>query len=57
MKKYIVRNNKTNREYEVIANDNQSFEIVWLSQKYWFSSGSEITITNEDGESKTYIKE
>lgn len=56
MKKYIVRNNKTNREYEVIANDNQSFEIVWLSQKCWFSPGCEITITNEYGESKTYTK-
>ena len=57
MAKFIVKNNETNREYIVEANNNTSFEMVWLSQKCWFSPGREITITNEYGESKTYIKE
>ena len=53
---FIIKNNQTNREYKVMVNNNESFEMVWLSQKHWFGVGSEIAITNEYGETKTYIK-
>lgn len=54
---YTVRNNNTGRSYPVEANNNQQMDIVWMSQKCWFTTGSSVTITAEDGTSKTYIKE
>lgn len=54
---YTVRNNGTGRSYPVEANNNQPMDIVWMSQKCWFTTGSSVTITAEDGTSKTYIKE
>ena len=54
---YTVRNNNTGRSYPVEANNNQPIDIVWLSQKCWFGSNYNVTITAEDGTSKTYIKE
>ena len=57
MKKFTIKHSKTNSEYIVEANDCHTFDVVWLSQKCWFSPGSEVIITNENGESKTYMKE
>ena len=54
---YTVRNNKTGRSYPVEAQHNQSIDVVWMSQKCWFASDYNVTITAEDGISKTYIKE
>lgn len=53
---YTIKNNNTGRRYIVEANNNQSMDIVWMSQKCWFTTGDSITITAEDGVSKTYIK-
>ena len=53
---YTVTDDKTGRSYTVNANHNSEIEIVWLSQKYWFSAGDSVTITGEDGTSKTFIK-
>lgn len=53
---YTIRNNKTGKEYKVESIGVESFEMVWLSQKCWFSTGSEVTITNENGESKVFTK-
>lgn len=53
---YTIRDNKTGKEYKVESIGVESFEMVWLSQKCWFSTGSEITITNENGESKVFTK-
>ncbi len=57
MKEFTVKNNTTNREYKVCGNENNTIDTVWLSQKCWFSYGSSITIANDKGESKTFIKE
>lgn len=56
MKKFVVRNNATGREYIVEGNENTSLDGVWMSQKCWFSTGSSITITAEDGTSQIYTK-
>ena len=56
MAKFTVKNNKTGREYVVNGNDNATIDIVWLSQKCMFSAGCNVTITNENGTSKTFIK-
>ena len=53
---YTIKNNNTGRSYTVEANNNQTMDIVWLSQKCWFGSNCNVTITAEDGTSKTYIK-
>ena len=53
---YIVKNNNTGRSYPVESKHNQSIDVVWLSQKCWFGSNYNVTITAEDGISKTYTK-
>ena len=53
---FTIKDNKTNREYNVIARNSNSFDNVWLAQKHWFRAGSKITITNQYGESRTYTK-
>ena len=53
---YTVTNNNTGRSYPVEAQYNQSIDMIWMSQKCWFVFGYNITITAEDGTSKTYIK-
>lgn len=57
MKEFTVRNNANNREHKAYGNENHTLDMVWLSQKIWFSKGSSVTITNDKGESKTFIKE
>ena len=54
--KYIVTNNKTGKNYEVKSDFNSSLDVVWLSQKYWFSPDCSVTITDENGNSKTFTK-
>ena len=56
-KRFTVKDNATKKERIIIGNDSTSLDIVWLSEKHWFSSGNSVTITAEDGASKTYIKE
>ena len=54
--KYIVKNNKTGRAYEVESDHKISLDIVWASEKPWFSSNCSATITDENGNSKTFTK-
>ena len=56
MMEFMVRNNATGREYIVYGNNNTSLDVVWMSQKSWFLTGSSVTIIAEDGTSKTYTK-
>lgn len=56
MKKFIVKNDATGREFITEGRDNTSLDIVWMSAKPWFLVGSKVTITTEDGISKTFIK-
>lgn len=43
--------------YPVIGNEGTSLETVWLSQKCWFMKGSEVTITDADGNSRVFVHE
>lgn len=56
MKKFIVKNNATGREFIVEGSDDTSLEIVWMSVRPWFLLGCDVTITTEDGISKTFYK-
>lgn len=56
IKKYIVKNNITNRTFEVMHVGDISLDRVWQSVRNMFFLGSSVTITNENGESKTFSK-
>lgn len=56
LKKYIVKNNTTNRTFEVEHWGEVSLDTVWQSVRNFFLLGSNVTITNESGESKTFSK-
>ena len=34
-----------------------SLDTAWASQKCWFTKGMKVTITDDKGNSKTFIKE
>lgn len=34
-----------------------TLEMAWASQMCWFMPGSEVTITDDNGHSKTFLKE
>ena len=55
--KYVVKNNKTGRSYETESSTfKTSLDTVWLSQKDWFMPGCSVTITDENGNSKTFTE-
>ena len=55
-KKYIVKDNMTNRTFEVTHINDISLDMIWQSVRNFFLIGSSVTITNENGESKTFSK-
>lgn len=55
-RKYIVKNNMTNRTFEVMHVGDISLDMVWQSVRHMFLPGSSVAITNENGESKTFGK-
>lgn len=55
MKQYTITAER-GRPYICQGNSRATFDSVWLSQKCWFSAGCRVTITDENGNSKTYIK-
>lgn len=56
IKKYIVKNNITNRTFEVMHVGDISLDMVWQRVRNMFFLGSSVTITNENGKSKTFSK-
>lgn len=42
--------------YEIPTWDGTSIDVVWDSEKSWYLTGSEVTITDNHGRSKTFIK-
>ena len=54
--KYTIRNNNTGRTYEVESAFQTSLDIVWASEKCWFMPDCSVTITDENGNSKTFTK-
>lgn len=57
--KATVTNNNTGRSYEVWGTDTRpvNLDLVWASQKCWFSPGASVTIADMEGNSKTFRKE
>lgn len=53
---FIVRNQMTGRTFETRSAFGVSLDIVWRSVKGWFSDGSKVLITSENGESKEFSK-
>ena len=45
------------RLYFLHAQPWTTLEMAWLSQKCWFTPGCVVTITDDKGNSKTFIKE
>lgn len=45
-----------NESYSGDACDGMSLDMIWNSQMGWFSEGSEVTIEDERGNKKTFIK-
>ena len=56
IKKYIVKDNLTNRIFTVEHWGEISLDTVWQSISNFFFLGANVTITNESGETRTYIK-
>ena len=54
---FVVCNKTTPRSYPVAGTKGCDLDTIWNSQKSWFTKGNQVTITDEDGRSKTYIKE
>ena len=42
--------------YEIECWAGTPFDIIWNSQKTWYLPGSEVIITDNHGNSKTFIK-
>ena len=51
---YTIKNNQTGRKYNVNTDHNASIDIVWMSQKSMFLTGCSVTITDENGNKKTF---
>ncbi len=54
-KLYILECN--GRNYQVFGDHWMTLERVWISQKMYFMPGSKVTISDEQGNFKTFIKE
>lgn len=45
------------RSYVLVADPSTTLDTAWTSQKCWFMPGSVVIITDDRGNSKTFIKE
>lgn len=53
---FMVTDEEKMRRYPVAGFAYQSLEMVWNSQKCWFSDGASITISAPDGRKQTFHK-
>ena len=44
------------RNYTVLGNERDTLDTVWASQKCWFMVGSAVTITDDAGNKKRFVK-
>ena len=44
-------------EYHVAAKKTATLDMVWASEQCWFLPGTKVTIKDEFGNEKTYVKE
>ena len=45
------------REYLIEVEPTTTLDRAWTSQKCWFMPGAIVTITDDNGMSKTFVKE
>lgn len=59
-RKWIITNNTANKTFEVTRiepiEEESSLDTIWEMVSNLFFLGSNVTITNENGEARTYIK-
>lgn len=53
---FTITNKSTGRSYNVKGMAFHTLDLVWMSQRHLLSSGVYYTITDENGNSKTFIK-
>ena len=46
-----------NRSYLLKVEPMTTLDLAWASQKCWFTLGSIVTIIDDNGESKIFVKE
>lgn len=56
-RQFTITNNGTGRSYILEADPWTTLDLAWASEKCWFMSGSSVTITDDAGNSKTFVKE
>lgn len=56
-RKFTITNNGTGRSYILEADPWTTLDLVWISEKRWFVPGSSVTITDDKGNSQTFVKE
>ena len=54
---YVVKNLKTGTTYACLTRIGTKIDIVWDSQKSWFSKGAKIRIYDDKGNYKDFTKE
>jgi hypothetical protein len=53
----VIISNPAGRTFNIEAQRNQSFDIIWASVKSWFMPGSVVTITNpETGGNRSFTR-
>ena len=43
--------------YQVLAKKTTTLDMMWASEKCWILPGTKVTIKDESGNKKTYVKE
>ncbi len=54
--KYNVLNMETGRSYTIESSHIVSLDIVWRSECNWFMPGSRVQISDENGNTKQFIR-
>lgn len=53
---FTITNQLTSKSFTVQGAAYHTLDYVWMSQRYFLSTGVYYTITDENGNSKTFIK-
>ena len=56
LKRVIYKGECYGNTYDIQCWEGTSLDIVWNSQKSWFLPGTKVTITDNHGKSKVFIR-
>ena len=45
------------KRYQVTMDDWATHDTTWLQEKHWFMPGTQVTIQDEQGNTKKYVRE